>query len=146
MEARKGNIYEILNGDKQFIIPVYQRYYSWGHDHCQQLWNDIIEMEPKGKQGYFVEYIVNVTEQDMPTGVQKFMIVDWQQRMTMLTLLLIALRNYALDHSDSQLNAKCIDKADIKKGEQYLIERLAGHFSSMHKNSKKAGKPNEIYL
>ena len=29
MDARKGNIYEILNGNKQFLIPVYQRYYSW---------------------------------------------------------------------------------------------------------------------
>ena len=29
MDARKGNIYEILNGNKQFLIPVYQRFYSW---------------------------------------------------------------------------------------------------------------------
>ena len=32
MDARKGNIFEILNGNKQFIIPVYQRYYSWGEE------------------------------------------------------------------------------------------------------------------
>ena len=29
MDARKGNIYEILNGNRQFLIPVYQRFYSW---------------------------------------------------------------------------------------------------------------------
>ena len=29
MEVHKGNIFGILNGDKQFLIPVYQRYYSW---------------------------------------------------------------------------------------------------------------------
>ena len=29
MDATKGNIYAILNGNKQFLIPVYQRYYSW---------------------------------------------------------------------------------------------------------------------
>lgn len=29
MDARKGNIFEILNGNRQFLIPVYQRYYSW---------------------------------------------------------------------------------------------------------------------
>ena len=29
MDAQKGNIFEILNGNKQFVIPVYQRFYSW---------------------------------------------------------------------------------------------------------------------
>ena len=44
MDARKGNIYEILNGNKQFLIPVYQRYYSWDIEQCKRLWNDIVEM------------------------------------------------------------------------------------------------------
>jgi len=35
MDARKGNIFEILNGNKQFIIPVYQRFYSWDIVQCQ---------------------------------------------------------------------------------------------------------------
>ena len=38
MDARKGNIYEILNGNKQFLIPVYQRFYSWDIEQCQKLW------------------------------------------------------------------------------------------------------------
>ena len=49
MDARKGNIYEILNGNKQFLIPVYQRYYSWDIEQCKRLWNDIVEMQKKGK-------------------------------------------------------------------------------------------------
>ena len=47
MDARKGNIYEILNGNKQFLIPVYQRYYSWDIEQCTRLWNDIVEMQKK---------------------------------------------------------------------------------------------------
>ena len=50
MDARKGNIYEILNGNKQFLIPVYQRFYSWDIDQCKRLWNDIVEMQRKGKR------------------------------------------------------------------------------------------------
>ena len=46
MDARKGNIYEILNGNKQFLIPVYQRFYSWDIDQCKRLWNDIVELHP----------------------------------------------------------------------------------------------------
>ena len=95
MDARKGNIFEILNGNKQFLIPVYQRYYSWDTDQCRRLWNDIVDMQKKNRVGHFVGSIVNIAEQAMPTGVQKYMIIDGQQRMTTLTLLLIALRDYA---------------------------------------------------
>ena len=52
MDARKGNIYEILNGNKQFLIPVYQRFYSWDIDQCKRLWNDIVEMQRKGNRFY----------------------------------------------------------------------------------------------
>lgn len=115
MDARKGNIYEILNGNKQFLIPVYQRFYSWDIDQCKRLWNDIVEMQKKGKAGHFVGSIVNIAEQAMPTGVQKYMIIDGQQRMTTLTLLLLALRDYAIKNpSDTTINARRIDNMLLK--------------------------------
>ena len=115
MDARKGNIYEILNGNKQFLIPVYQRFYSWDVDQCKRLWNDIATMQKKGKSGHFVGSIVNIAEQAMPTGVQKYMIIDGQQRMTTLTLLLLALRDYVLDHpEDTSVNAHRIDGMLLK--------------------------------
>ena len=115
MDARKGNIYEILNGNKQFLIPVYQRYYSWESEQCVRLWNDIVDMQNKNKTGHFVGSIVNIAEQAMPTGVQKYMIIDGQQRITTLTLLLIALRDYAIKHpEDTTINAKRIDNTLLK--------------------------------
>lgn len=115
MDARKGNIYEILNGNKQFLIPVYQRFYSWDIDQCKRLWNDIVEMQKKGKVGHFIGSIVNIAEQAMPTGVQKYMIIDGQQRMTTLTLLLLALRDYAImNPSDTTINARRIDNMLLK--------------------------------
>lgn len=115
MDARKGNIYEILNGNKQFLIPVYQRYYSWDVEQCQRLWKDIVDMQKSGKSGHFVGSIVNIAEQAMPTGVQKYMIIDGQQRMTTLTLLLLALRNYAEKNSEvTTINAKRIDNVLLK--------------------------------
>ena len=115
MDARKGNIYEILNGNKQFLIPVYQRFYSWDIDQCKRLWNDIVEMQRKGKVGHFVGSIVNIAEQAMPTGVQKYMIIDGQQRMTTLTLLLLALRDYAIKNpTDTTINARRIDNMLLK--------------------------------
>lgn len=115
MDARKGNIYEILNGNKQFLIPVYQRFYSWDIGQCKRLWNDIVEMQKQGKLGHFVGSIVNIAEQAMPTGVQKYMIIDGQQRMTTLTLLLLALRDYAIKNPDDKtINARRIDNMLLK--------------------------------
>lgn len=115
MDARKGNIYEILNGNKQFLIPVYQRYYSWDIEQCKRLWNDIVEMQKKRKMGHFVGSIVNIAEQAMPTGVQKYMIIDGQQRMTTLSLLLLDLRDYAIKNpDDTTINARRIDNMLLK--------------------------------
>lgn len=115
MDVCKGNIYEILNGNKQFLIPVYQRYYSWDIEQCTRLWNDIVEIQKKGKVGHFVGSIVNIAEQAMPTGVQKYMIIDGQQRMTTLSLLLLALRDYAIKNpDDTTINARHIDNMLLK--------------------------------
>ncbi len=115
MDATKGNIYAILNGNKQFLIPVYQRYYSWETEQCSRLWNDIVDMQKKDKAGHFVGSIVNIAEQAMPTGVQKYMIIDGQQRLTTLSLLLIALRDYAEEHpEDGTINARRIDNMLLK--------------------------------
>ncbi|MBU3202757.1 DUF262 and DUF1524 domain-containing protein [Clostridium algidicarnis] len=124
MDARKGNIYEILNGNKQFLIPVYQRYYSWKIEQCQRLWNDIVNMQKTSKAGHFVGSIVNIAEQAMPTGVQKYMIIDGQQRMTTLTLLLIALRDYGINHpEDTSINARRIDNVLLKNEYESADER-----------------------
>lgn len=114
MDAIKGNITSVLNGSKQFVIPVYQRTYSWEIEQCKRLWDDIVVMQTANRTGHFVGSIVNIAEQAMPTGIQKFMIIDGQQRLTTLTLLLIAIRDYGIDNphdstiNHEQLNGTCI--------------------------------------
>lgn len=93
MDADKGNIYKLLNGDKQYLIPVYQRLYSWEQAQCSRLWLDIVTMQKENKEGHFLGSIVCIAEKTSPTGVQKYMVIDGQQRLTTLTLILIALRD-----------------------------------------------------
>lgn len=110
MDATKGSIISILNRYIQFTVPVYQRPYSWEISQCEKLWNDIVHMQKINRIGHFVGSIVNIAEQAMPTGVQKFMIIDGQQRMTTLTLLLIALRDYGYENQeDTTINAHSIN-------------------------------------
>lgn len=100
MDADKGNIYKLLNGDKQYLIPVYQRLYSWDESQCSRLWSDIVIMQKENKQGHFLGSIVCIAEKTSPTGVQKYMVIDGQQRLTTLTLVLIALRDSLTANSE----------------------------------------------
>jgi uncharacterized protein with ParB-like and HNH nuclease domain/predicted transport protein len=97
MDVEKGSIYKLLNGQNQYIVPVYQRKYSWRkEEQCARLWRDIVAME-KSKKLHFVGSIVSVAEKVSLMGVHKSLIIDGQQRMTTLSLLMIALRDYLLD-------------------------------------------------
>jgi uncharacterized protein with ParB-like and HNH nuclease domain len=43
MKATETKLLSFLDGKKQFVIPIYQRTYSWQRRQCEQLWNDILE-------------------------------------------------------------------------------------------------------
>ena len=115
MEVSKGNIFKILNGYFQYQIPVYQRFYSWDIPHCERMWADIVAMQKAGDRVHFIGSIVNMAEVAMPTGIQKFLIIDGQQRMTTLSLLLIALRDYIQNNPDkNKINAQKLENTLLR--------------------------------
>ena len=103
MNAFKSNIYGYLNGTCQYSIPMYQRTYSWKREQCARLWDDIIDLCKRDREGHFVGSIVRIDE-DSPAGSTKATIIDGQQRLTTLMLLLVALRDYAKKHPDCGIN------------------------------------------
>lgn len=44
MKAEDTLVTNLLEGAKQFIVPIFPRDYSWGTKHCQQLWKDVIRV------------------------------------------------------------------------------------------------------
>lgn len=103
MNAFKSNIYKYLGGTCQYLIPLYQRTYSWEKEQCFRLWNDIINLHKTHREGHFVGSIVRIDE-DSAAGSTLAMIIDGQQRLTTLTLILVALRDYAALHADCGVN------------------------------------------
>ena len=93
MKAVEKKIHPFLNGNKQYKIPVFQRDYSWTKDQCNQMWNDILRAS---NSGHFMGSIVYV-EDDSRSDFQSWLVIDGQQRLTTLTLLLIALRDHIRD-------------------------------------------------
>ena len=100
MNAFKSSIYKYLGGTCRYLIPVYQRTYSWEEEQCVRLWNDIVNLHHTQREGHFVGSIVRIDE-DSAAGSTVAMIIDGQQRLTTLTLLLVALRDFAMSNAGS---------------------------------------------
>nr|WP_269089990.1 DUF262 domain-containing protein [Helicobacter pylori] len=87
--------------EKQFVIPIYQRVYSWEKEHCEQLWDDIIKTGGNDQiEGHFIGSIVFVHDGIYTTNYNELLIIDGQQRLTTITLLLIALRDHLNDEDE----------------------------------------------
>ena len=79
--------------DFQFIIPVYQRMYSWDIKHCKQLWEDILKAGEEKIHAHFIGSIAYVAD-GVYGANNSLLVIDGQQRLTTITLLLIALRDF----------------------------------------------------
>ncbi|MFA4865549.1 GmrSD restriction endonuclease domain-containing protein, partial [Helicobacter pylori] len=87
--------------EKQFVIPIYQRVYSWEKEQCKQLWDDIIKTGGNDQiEGHFIGSIVFVHDGIYTTNYNELLIIDGQQRLTTITLLFIALRDYLNDEDE----------------------------------------------
>ncbi|MFP6143747.1 DUF262 domain-containing protein [Helicobacter pylori] len=87
--------------EKQFVIPIYQRVYSWEKEQCKQLWDDIIKTGGNDQiEGHFIGSIVFVHDGIYTTNHNELLIIDGQQRLTTITLLFIALRDYLNDEDE----------------------------------------------
>ncbi|GAA9646219.1 DUF262 and DUF1524 domain-containing protein [Helicobacter pylori] len=100
MEAEATTLLEFMeeNQKNQFVIPIYQRLYSWEKEQCQQLWDDIIKIGGDDKMnGHFIGSILYVLVDGIKHSGNTLLIIDGQQRLTTITLLFIALRNHLSD-------------------------------------------------
>ena len=95
MNANDAHFLPFLGtANAQFVIPVYQRLYSWERKDCEVLWNDIVRAG-KFQHTHFVGSMLYAPEAGGTlTGINRYLLIDGQQRMTTLTLILAALIQY----------------------------------------------------
>lgn len=97
MKAAENHFLSFLDGRKQFVIPIYQRTYSWTREECEQLWNDIVRAATDEEvKDHFIGSIVYVQQGILVIArTPQFLVIDGQQRLTTLSLLLAALARAA---------------------------------------------------
>ncbi|GAA8936162.1 DUF262 and DUF1524 domain-containing protein [Helicobacter pylori] len=149
MEAEATTLLEFIkdNNKNQLVIPIYQRLYSWEKEQCKQLWDDIIKIGGDDKMnGHFIGSILYVIIDDKHSN-NTLLIIDGQQRLTTITLLLIALK----DHLNDEVKRKEIedhylinsDKNGDEKFRLILSESDKDTLLSLiDRNKRKPSKPS----
>ena len=93
MKASEANFLGFLKRSPQFVIPIYQRTYSWTERECRQLWEDILRTGNNDAiQAHFIGSIVYIEKGLYQVSSQSpLLVIDGQQRLTTVMLILEAL-------------------------------------------------------
>lgn len=118
--ATETTLQGLLEGTKQYQVPLYQRTYSWQNHQLERLWNDIVRLaEDRTKSPKTTHFIGSLvlapSPNNGPAGVVEFLVVDGQQRLTTLSILLCAIRDHRVAREGHEHRDRLND--------QYLINR-----------------------
>lgn len=87
MKGYAKPLHEFIEGHKiQFVIPVYQRNYDWLIDNCDQLFSDLVKLSRSNRCSHFFGSIVTSSADSSYNRL----VIDGQQRLTTISLLLLA--------------------------------------------------------
>ncbi|WP_329367636.1 DUF262 domain-containing protein [Streptomyces sp. NBC_00669] len=98
MHAQETTFNDLVQGEKQYQVPLYQRTYSWEREQLQQLWDDVQELVEdqlgnRAPAAHFLGSVVLAPGRITAGGMQRWLVVDGQQRLTTLMLAFTALRD-----------------------------------------------------
>lgn len=122
LQAGETTLNKLLNTSRQFIVPIFQRNYSWQKSQYEQLWFDILRASKfKEKQNHFIGSIVYI-DMGTPAGrPQQLLLLDGQQRLTTISILLCAIKDYVQKFN---LETKLINLAKIKNQFLYNSDEI----------------------
>jgi len=127
MDATDLHIQDIFSGEDQYIIPVFQRRYSWEEKHWEAFWDDISTLldSELGEEEHFIGAFVVMSRGHRPGSRPQYLVIDGQQRLITLSILLAAIRDRASD-----VDIKSI--TDLSEREQKNLGRLSQEIQDKH--------------
>ena len=97
MDAKKSELTKFMSSEAQYYVPIYQRRYSWKKEHCLKLLLDIIKAsKDSNRPCHFLGSVIYLAKDNAQhaSAVKEYLVIDGQQRLTTLSLLLLALGDY----------------------------------------------------
>lgn len=124
MKASETKFQPIIEGTKQYVVPLFQRAYSWDKKDWELLWEDLVYLcENNEPKSHFIGSIVTMPTTSVPEGVTKFLLIDGQQRLTTVFILLALLRDLAKNNGEAELSDEINQTMLVnpfKKGNEYF--------------------------
>jgi uncharacterized protein with ParB-like and HNH nuclease domain len=124
MKASETKFQPIIEGTKQYVVPLFQRPYSWDKREWDMLWEDVSELcESEEPKSHFIGSIVTMPTVSVPEGVGKYLLIDGQQRLTTIFILLTLLRDKAKSQGNIELASEIEQTMLVnpfKKGTDYF--------------------------
>lgn len=111
MKANETHLARLIEGTLQYLIPHFQRPYTWERKQWSTLWSDVNavaglsdpDLSGITEKQHFLGSIVTMPGHSVPEGITKYILIDGQQRLTTLLLLLSAIRDRARELGDEKL-------------------------------------------
>ena len=104
MKASETSFQPIMEGTKQYVVPLFQRAYSWERKEWDVLWDDLVYLCEHGQpKTHFIGSVVTMPLDPAPEGVARFLLIDGQQRLTTLFVLLAVLRDSAAANGQTEV-------------------------------------------
>lgn len=116
MKANDTQIRIFLEGTKQFMVPLFQRIYSWKKENIQKLWEDLEDTKNDKESTHFFGSFVTMPVPSSASGVSQYTIIDGQQRLVTIFIFLASLRNRIIE-----INPEYEKRDEIN--ELYLINK-----------------------
>ncbi len=115
MKATAITVHKLIQGSKVFLIPTFQRRYTWRKDQWEQLWGDLLTEyglehpdDPDTLHGHFLGSVVLHPALGPASTLMRHQVIDGQQRLTTILILLAALRDVRKE-ADPKWNPSAID-------------------------------------
>lgn len=128
MDVTEATLRAILEGSKQYRVPLYQRPYAWKQSNWRKLWDDITDLAEERKTSPEASHFTGTLVLDtgsVTTDLTQFLVVDGQQRLTTLSVLLAAIANEWASRGD--------ENAAKRIREQVLINTYAESTDSRYR-------------
>lgn len=111
MKATESPLLNLLKGPRQFVIPIYQRPYSWNEEQCAQLWEDVLRVgQGDSYPAHFIGSVVYIEHGlYQATAIPQLLVIDGQQRLTTVTLMIEALAR-VLDSQGASASGEMTDR------------------------------------
>ena len=122
MDVTEARLRVVLGGDQRYRVPLYQRPYSWSEKQLGRLWSDVMELADELKRNDHASHFTGSLVLDLGhagPGVNEYLVVDGQQRLTSLSILLCAIRDHYAEHD--------ADRPEKREAihERYLVDKYS---------------------